>query len=133
MYDSAYANWKTTAPWENPNEKHAYNDENFIIIEWNKYAPSVKTNTEFAYIIYYNVNDGADYYALMNELEKASSRRRVNRMFKKYGALFWWEAMERKKYQYKDDNVFIFTNFEQAKKCLEEYVMPLFIAGKLIG
>ena len=69
----------------------------------------------------------------MNELEKASSRRRVNRMFKKYGALFWWEAMERKKYQYKDDNVFIFTNFEQAKKCLEEYVMPLFIAGKLIG
>ena len=85
------------------------------------------TKADHCWVIWYM----GDYGLLFSMLRSISSKKMIEKNFKKYNSLFWWEARGKDKYRQTDDNMLIFENFEDAEKCLNDYIMPLYIAYKL--
>lgn len=103
----------------------------FTIIDFNVLQSTKvsRIKTEHCYIIYCH----NDYCELINNLNNFQSRYKIKKTFQKYGAMFLWQAKGKEKYQFSEDGVFMFTDLEQAKLCLYDYIIPLYMALKIKG
>ena len=103
-----------------------YSENNITIVDYNKVqCPSISgIKTKHCFIVYLN----AQYDGLIRTLKTQQSYYKIKNAYLKYGAIHCWQAQGKtKKDMSSENNILIFTEIEQAKRFVEEYVKQILL------